>query len=179
MAERNGELISTTSAIKLVIKTPAEINCFSRGFYQVDEDFLSVPIYPGGRFYSYLDSPQLSFDISDNGHLLSIQILLPRSNWIKRGDLNLPQPSPAADIRFVDFRGRLPEAIIESNFDCNLIHIQFAVEEDIRVYRVSDTISFEVTADETLAGVWIDGSENDRAAYAQGAWLKRMKENNR
>lgn len=165
------------SAIRLIIKTPAEIENFSRGFFQLDEDFLSVPVYPGGRFFSYLDSPIISFDIGDSGQLLAIQVYLSRKNWIKRGDLVLPEPNPAADIRFVDFRDHLPEAIVETTFEYNLVHIVFSVVPDPIVYRVTDTISFEVTANDALAGVWIDDIVDDRAARAKSAWLKEMKGN--
>lgn len=159
---------------KLAIKTPAETTSFSRGFYQVEEDTLYVPLFPGGRFFSYLDSPQVSLQTDRKGRLVFIQILAPRRNWTVADNMVPPSGLESADIRFLDFRDKLDATDIEVNPAGDTVRIVFASVKDIQTYRITDNLLFDVTPDERLAAIWIFHVEDDRAAEKMAAWRKEI-----
>lgn len=161
--------------IKVVIKTPAAQQPVCRGFYQVEEDSLYVPLYPEGKFYSFLDSHQVIFDIDQNGRLLFLQVLTPRRKWAIRNNLKPPMNQHPADIRFLGFREIIPEAKLETSPDHSWLRLLYQKSPNASAYRVADHLLFELAEDKTLASIWIMAIENDRAARAMAAWRKQMK----
>ncbi len=169
------EKLNSAKGIRIFIQSPAEGESFSRAFYQAEEETLIVSLFPEGKFFSYLDSPQLSFDIDSRGRLLSIQVLVERKSWRTRKNLKPPPAPESADIRFIDFRDQMPEARIESTSDGKLMHIVFIDDHGFKAYRLTDKLKVEVTSDSYLAGIWILDIEDDRAAQELAAWRKQMK----
>jgi hypothetical protein len=170
--------------IKVTIHTPAEVLYFSRGFYQVEEDSLYVPIFPGGRFFSYLDSPQLTLDVDRKGQLLFIQVHMPRRSWTRRKDLKPPSGAEPADIRLLNFRNSLPNSRLDTSADRSILRISFFEETSSgkggtkrsnEIYQVAEDLVFEVTPEKELASIWITSIKHDRAAKGMAAWRKRLK----
>jgi len=148
----------------------------NRGFYQVEDDTLYVPIYPSGKFYSYLDSPHVMLDVDRTGRLIFIQVLAPRRGWRIRPDIKAPAGSVEADIRFRDFRERLPRTAILTDPDRSLVHIRFESIRNPDHYRVADHMVFDLTSRNTLSGIWITAVEDDRAARGMASWRKSIKQ---
>ncbi|MDD4052276.1 MAG: hypothetical protein PHR28_10330 [candidate division Zixibacteria bacterium] len=161
---------------RIVIQTPAAESRFSRGFYQVEEDALYVPLYPARTFFSYLDSDLLSLQTDNQGQLVFLQLLLPRPNWIANPSIAWPDVSLTADVRLLDFRNQLPEIGVETSPDRSLVRIAFASETEAVAYRLTETLICEVTPNARLTAIWIREIEDDRAAARMAAWRKGMKE---
>lgn len=157
------------------MKTPAAIQPVSRGFYQVEEDVLYIPLFPGGKFYSFLDSDDVVFDIDQTGRLLFIQVRVPRHKWHIRKALRLPAAYTTADIRFLNFRDTLPPVVIETNPHESLLRLTFSDEKANAAYAIADNLLVETTASETLKTIWILAIENDRAARTMAAWRKQAR----
>jgi len=170
------EKVSGSGSLKVTVKTPAAPPFASRGFYQVEEDALYVPIYPGGKFFSFLDSPQVTLDVDPKGRLLFVQILVARHSWQVRPDISPPVNPPGADVRFLDFRDKIPDARVETSADHSLAHVIFGELHANRSYRVADNLIVDLTADNTLAAIWVTAIEDDRAARAMAEWRKEIRE---
>jgi hypothetical protein len=160
----------------VVIKTPAPQQSVSRGFYQVEEDCLYIPIYPGGKFYSFLDSPQAVFDIDNKGRLLFLKVLIPRRNWVIHKSLKAPTAAGSADIRFLGFRNSLPNIILETSRQKSWLRLVFERCDKMSAYAAAENLIFEITPNKELAAVWITNIEDDRGARGMAAWRKKLKE---
>jgi len=175
VAKSRRKLISG-AGIKVVIKTPDLHPAVSRGFYQVEEDSLYVPLHPAGKFFSYLDSRQATFDIDNAGRLLFIQVQAPRHTWNIGGKIKPPVLSSPADVRFLDFRNTLPAARLETPADRSWLRLIFDGGKQASPYRVAKNLIFEITSESTLASIWIMTIEDDRAARGMAAWRKKIQE---
>lgn len=168
--------LGSKESIKVLITSPAELKTFSRAFYQMEERYLIVAIHPAGRFYSYLDSPQLHLDIDKRGSLLSIQILVPRNDWIVNKQLNVPETNSYSDLRFAGFRQSLPEAVIETDTKKGIVHIIFSDHSaEKQTYSITDQLYVDIYQSEILAGFWILKVIDDRASLKLAEWRKGMK----
>jgi hypothetical protein len=175
LAKGRGKL-AARDVIKVVVKSPAPKHPHSRGFYQVEENILYVPLYPGGRFYSYLDSPQAIFDVDNRGRVLFFQILTPRNRWIIQNGIKPPTGLNQADIRFLDFRATLPEMRVETSSNQSWLRFVFSEDGKTLSYSVAEDLIFEITSDSTLAAIWLTAIEADRAARAMAAWRKQIRD---
>lgn len=175
MAKRR-ETVTPYKQTPLSIRVPAETTRYSRGFYQVEDQQLIVPLCPSGRFYSFLDSPQLSLDIDNAGRLLCLTINTPRQTWRADDSLRFPIGGLSADIRFLEFRDVLPPAEIEVASGTDLIRVGFVRLNQPEFYAVSDNLTVEITGGRFLSAIWIRNIIEDRGARAMAAWRKGMKE---
>jgi hypothetical protein len=169
------EKLTASISIKVATKTPAAHQYVSRGFYQVEEDSLYVPLYPGGKFFSYLDCDQVIFDIDSHGRLLFIQVLTPRHQWYIHDNLIPPIGLDSIDLHFRGFRENLPPARLETPPDRSCLYIGFDRDRTAVRYRLAKNLMVAVTRNATLAGIWITAIEDDRAARAMSAWRKDLK----
>lgn len=179
--------------IELSIRTPAETEYFCRSFYQIEEDVLYVPIYPSGRFYSYLDSlpqsnkptknnqpqPLANLDIDSEGRLLFLQIKSPRRQWNKNKSLKPSTTAEFADIRFINFRDKIRCHAIEANNDFSMVKLTFSSNKSNRSYHACNNLIFDVTEDDLLAAIWITSITDDRAARLMSEWRKAMRINHK
>lgn len=159
---------------QVIVDTPAENKTFSRGFYQVEEESLYVPLYPGGKFFSYLDSPQMTLDIDNCGRLLFIKLLVSRQDWKTVKKFTPPQATASASIRFIDFRQRFSMVGIECCPNKSSIHLFFDNQTELSSYHLSDDIIVDITANNCLAGFWIKTVVDDRAAREMSRWRKAI-----
>lgn len=173
---KNGRKLNSGTGIKVVVKIPALYPAVSRGFYQVEEDALYVPLYPAGKFFSYLDSEQATIDVDNAGRLLFIKIHAPRHTWKIVRKAKPPLISSPADIRFLDFRNTLPVARLQTPADHSWLRLVFDSEKQTSACRVAEDLIFEVSGESTLTSIWITAIEDDRAARNMAAWRKSIKE---
>lgn len=143
----------------------------------MEEEVLYVPIYPSGSFFSYLDSPQLQIDVDRVGRMLFMHVLIPRRRWRIDRNLRIPSGAPEADIRFRDFRGRLPDAGLLSNADRSILRVRFQnIRTGTSPYRLADHLIIDLASDNTLASIWVTAIDEDRAARGMAAWRAQAKE---
>lgn len=162
-----------------MVKTSATPHLVSRGFYQVEEDLLYVPVYPAGKFYSYLDSPQAVLDVDREGRLLFIQVNVPRRQWEASEASMPPGDSEYADIRFLDFREPLPELRLEADPDRSWLRLVFEDCTRTTTYLLADNLKVELNDDRFLVSIWILAIDEDRAARGMAAWRKQSRKNHK
>lgn len=168
------------------ISTPAVIDRFSRGFYQQDENLLYVPIYPGGDFFSYLDTTveesdhrdnrSLFFDIDRAGNLTFIKLHMARKKWPIQDEIKAPQSILAADVRFKQFREQMSHFDLVTNREKNCLCLIFAPEnEGGAVYRITDNLIIEMTGTSSMSRLWILDIVDDRCARQMSIWRKQIR----
>jgi len=162
--------------VRLKLITPAENHIHSRGFYQEEEESLYVPLYPGGRFFSYLDGDNIRLDIDNKGRLLFLSLNIPRRRWIKVPRLRFPAVPGSASMKIINFRDRLPRARIYSSLNIQNLHISLFKEPVENTYQLTPSLLIETGTNNNLTGFWIKGVEEDRAALKMAAWRKHMKD---
>lgn len=190
MADRKKEL-TPSRGIAVKVKTPAEISLFSRGFYQVEEDCLYVPVYPAGTFYSYVDAKRVdkstgddsgdmsrvhfSFDIDREGRLLFIKVSTPRRFWKIKDKMDLPAPLESADLRFLTFRASVGGAGIFYSPAQSTVFLRLNQDKIANTYMVTDNIIAGVSPNNFLAALWVSDITEDRAAQNMAQWRKELR----
>jgi hypothetical protein len=165
--------------IQVILKTPEEARRFGRGFYQVEEDCLYVPLHPARSFFSYLDSDQVQLDIDQAGRLVFISVSIPRRQWPVNGDLTAPEPEYHADIRLLNFREHLQGTRLETDPKRSLLKIIYPGDhKSASVYALAEHVSCEISEEGRLVALWISKIEDDRAARQMAAWRKMADEAN-
>lgn len=174
----NGPIVS--------LSTPAKIERFSRGFYQLDEAFLYVPLYPNGKFYSYLDADiknsenqnnqSLFFDIDRGGNLAFVKLQYPREKWPVREQIGVPDTILTAEVHFRQFREQLKEFEVITNRDRNCLCLIFASEaNNASAYRITDNLLIEITENSSISRIWITDIIDDRATRKMAIWRKQIR----
>lgn len=154
------------------------IPAISAAFYQEEEESLSVPIIydnPRPRFYSALDSESLSLQCDNSGRLIFVQIKKPRRLWIGSHGIS-PVPSPPADIRFLDFRCRIPEPEFMSDAKKRQLLIRFMPVHSSSSYQIGDNVFVYMSAEGELTGMYIDLVNSDRAGKKMSQWKNLVAE---
>ncbi|MFH1700982.1 MAG: hypothetical protein ABIE07_10375 [Candidatus Zixiibacteriota bacterium] len=184
--------LSGGNYIELSIRRlPAETEYFCQGFYQIEEDVLYVPIYPSGRFYSYLDSipdnniqnadnnkqPLANLDIDHEGRLVFLQIKTPRRQWKVNKSLKPSPPIELADVRFISFREKTQCLDIETDQNHSQVRLTFSAKKIKRSFRAADNLIFDLSEDNFLVAIWIISITDDRAAKLMSEWRKAMRIN--
>lgn len=150
--------------------TPA----ISAAFYQAEEEALGVPLLyesQRARFHSALDSESLSLQCDKAGRLIYIQVRKPRRLWIGEHGISAV-PSPPIDLRFLDFRCRIPEPEFFCDATKESLLIKFGDVHSADSFQVGDNVYAYVADDLTLRGLYIDLINEDRAGKKLAAWRK-------
>lgn len=154
--------------------TPA----ISAAFYQAEEEALSVPIIydnPRPRFFSALDSESLSLQCDNSGRLIFVHIKKPRRLWIGERGVS-PVPSPPADIRFLDFRCRIPEPEFLCDAKKQRLLVRFSPVHSSSSYQVGDNVFLYMSDESVLTGMYIDLVNSDRAGKKMAVWKRLVAE---
>jgi hypothetical protein len=163
-------------ALQIRVSTPTETIPFGRGFYQLEEDALYLPIvYPGGeknRFFSFLESEYLSLQIDRDGRLIFIEISLPRRRWQAMKTLVPPDTAATGSLRFLDFRRKLSEPSILSDFRRQNVMIRFGPGPAVHNYYLAQNIIAQVDRHDNLAAIWATDITDDIAGQELAAWKK-------
>ena len=137
-----------------------------RGFYQLEEDalFVQISLFSASqRFFSFIESEHLRFDLDKDGRLLFIEVAMPRRHWETVQGLTWPVTDTFADIRWPDFRARMKEPHFRTNRRRNLLKIDFGTTGSPKRFLLADNVAIDIAQDNTLAAVWIDDIEDDLA----------------
>lgn len=89
--------------------------------------------------------------------------------------MKIPDAEKTIDLKFVDFRDRLPEAIIETSPKGNILHVSFAESQLKEICKLTEELLVEIGEDSTLAGFWILNINEDRAAKSLAEWRREIK----
>jgi hypothetical protein len=169
----------SVTALKIRIATPAGQIPEGRGFYQLEEEALYLPLqYSGknGRFFSYLESDTTVLHLDRDGRLMFIEISLPKRKWIVREDLVGPEQAALADIRFLDFRTHFPRPAIFRDLTCENVMVRFNSGPSKYNYRLATNLIAQVSEDKTLMAIWAWDIIDDTAGQAISNWRKSLRQ---
>jgi hypothetical protein len=161
---------------KVVISPPTRPNQPGRGFYQLEEDSLYVPI--GGyssdrRFFSSIESETVRLDMDKTGELLFIEISLPRKKWKVDPALELPDHASPADIRWLDFRAEFDNPPVLTNPDHTAVCVQFSPEDPAVTYQLAESVIAQATAKLHVCRIWITNIIDDVGGREIAAFRKQ------
>jgi len=168
----------TLKALKVRISTPTEPILPGRGFYQLEEDSLYVQIGPFSkkrRFFSYLESENVRFDIDRQGRLIFIEVVVAKRHWKAEPGIFPPTVVEAADIRWLNFRARVGDPILVSAGNGTLLLLRFRNSTMLRNYYLAESVVAQVDENNKLAAVWITDIGDDRAGQKIAAFRKKMR----
>jgi hypothetical protein len=166
-------------ALTIKVATPAGSIPHGRGFYQLEEEELYLPIkysLPGReRFFSYLDSETASLHLDRQGRLIFIEITLPRRRWRVKENLVVPEKAEAADIRFLDFRDSFPTPSIFCDLDRRNLMILFRCGPASHNYYLAENLIAQIDSDNKLIAVWVSDMIDDLAGREIATWRKLVR----
>jgi hypothetical protein len=164
-------------ALSLKINAPTDKLPIGRGFYQLEEETLFLPVeYPSEkiRFFSYLESDTVTLHIDRNGRLMFIELSLPRRRWEYKENLVIPEKYKPADIRFLDFRKRFTKPKVFCNKTREQLMIRFGPGPAVHNYGLTDNMIAQVDDKNQLETIWVDGITDDFAGKAISSWRKTI-----
>ena len=128
-----------------------------RGFYQLEESALYVPIgiSDPSPFFSYLESDTVRFDINQKGQLLFIEIDAGRHTWKVDRTFEGPAGSESADVRWLDFRSTISSPQLLSNRPRTMLHLKFTDASVARSVQIAEHVVLQITEDTRLAGLTV------------------------
>ncbi len=157
---------------EIQIRTPAGEIPSGRGFYQLEEESLYLPIeYPDQkRFYSYLDSETVSLHLDRAGRLIFIEVDLPRRRWDIKDNFVPPEVVKRGEARFLDFRKTMtqPKVFCDSNRD-NLLILFDKQPAKHNIYLARNIIA-QITSDGFLTAIWAFDFTDDLAGREIASW---------
>ncbi len=165
-------------ALKVRISTPTEPIMPGRGFYQLEEDSLYVQIGSFSkkrRFFSYLESDTVRFDLDKEGRLIFIEVAVARCHWKIAPRLKPPAVVEAADIRWLDFRKKIINPVLTSTHNKTLLLLRFVNTTQLRNYYLAETVMAQVDTNNRLAAVWITDIVDDLAGKEIAAFRKMIR----
>ncbi len=146
-----------------------------RGFYQLEEESLYLPVeYPRNqkRFYSYLDSKNLSLHFDRAGRLIFIEVNIPRRRWNVKDNFIAPETAKPNEIRFQDFRKPMvdPEVFCNGN-KSNLLILFGNQPARHNIYLAQNQIA-QITSSGFLTAIWVTDIIDDMAGREIAAWRR-------
>jgi len=167
-----------TTSLKLRISPPTGSILPGRGFYQLEEDSLYVQIAPFSssyRFFSYLESEHVRFDLDREGRLLFVEVSCPRRQWRVIEDINCPSHPQEANVRWLNFRSQMTDPELITDRSRTALVVRFAPAAATKTYRVAESVLLEVSNDSTLAAVWITDIVDDLAGQHIAAYRRKFR----
>jgi hypothetical protein len=165
-------------ALKVQVSAPAQQVPYGRGFYQLEEDELFLPVeYPQGktRFFSFIDSETTSFQLDRDGRLIFIELAVPRRRWKVRENLVMPESARPADIRFLDFR----QSFLDPSVFCDHTHenlmIRFSQGPSTHTYYLAENLVAQISCENTLVALWVSDITDDIAGRELAAWRRAIR----
>jgi hypothetical protein len=149
------------------IDTPSDTLPIGRGFYQIEEDTLFVPIgvLPNSRhaFFSFLESGSVRLDVDKSGSLLFMEISKSRRLWEVVAEPIPPAHAPYADIRWLDFRENFPEPRLITNPGRNLVCVEFSDRPALSAYSLAESVKLEIDDSHAAVRIWVTEIVDDLA----------------
>ncbi|MBI5266259.1 MAG: hypothetical protein HY851_03400 [candidate division Zixibacteria bacterium] len=165
------------ATLKVVINAPIRPNQPGRGFYQLEEDALFVPIgiYAADRrFFSFIESEHVRLDCDKAGELLFIEITLARKQWQIDGALVPPKHAATADLRWLDFRAQMPNPAVLTDKKHSLVCIKFSDAKPATAYQMAEAVIAEVTKELRVCRIWITEIIDDVAGKEISAFRRQQ-----
>ena len=137
-----------------------------RGFYQLEEDALYIALagYPEpARFFSYLESDIVRFDLDTKGRLMTIEVNLPRRRWPVDETITYPMRATEADIRWTDFRQSMVSPRLFTDPKRQHLMMRFTDHEPSASYYLAEHVLCQIDSDQTLIAVWVTDITDDVA----------------
>ena len=162
-------------AISLKINPPTGATLPGRGFYQLEEDALYVPVgehATNRRFFSYLESKKIRFDIDRSGRLMLIEVDFARRHWSVDDSLVAPPISEPADIRWLDFRAQMPDPELITNPDRSKLLIRLAPNQTWQWYALAEHVLVQTDPELRLTALMVTEIEDDLAGRQIAAFRK-------
>lgn len=164
--------------ISLNISTPTEPIRPGRGFYQLEEDILFIQVGRFSfrrRFFSYLEAPNCWLDFDRDGRLIFIEMNTPQRQWETKSELSSPEVVEAADIRFLNFREKIPAPQIFTNPKQDLVKIKFGDNGGGMFYYLGEDVIAETDQNQHLSAIWVNKITTDFA----GREIRKYRKANR
>lgn len=168
----------TIDSIKLSISTPTEPILPGRGFYQLDEEVLFVQVglfSKHKKFFSYLESENIHFDFDRTGHLIFMEINVPKRSWQIVHKLDVPEVVEPADIRWLDFRGYINEPEIITNRDKTLLLLKFKENNFPLHFSLASSIVAQTNKNKELSAIIITDIYDDMAGKEISSFRKNSR----
>ncbi len=165
-------------ALKVRISTPTEPILPGRGFYQLEEDSLYVQIGPFSkkrRFFSYLESDSVRFDIDRQGRLIFIEVVVARRHWRVEPGIFPPTVVEAADIRWLNFRATVGDPGLVSVGNRAVLLLRYSSATELRNYYLAESVVAQVDENNKLAAIWITDIGDDRGGQKIAAFRKKLR----
>ena len=169
---------SQTTSLKLRISPLTGDLLPGRGFYQLEEDSLYVQIAPFSnsyRFFSYLESEHVRFDLDREGRLLFVAVNCPRRHWRVVVGMSCPSHPLEAEIRWLNFRCQMTNPELFTNQSRTALVLRFAPAAENKTYRLAESVMLEISSDSTLAALWITDIVDDLAGRCIAAYRRRFR----
>ena len=164
--------------LKLRISAPIEPILPGRGFYQLEEDSLYVQVGPFSkkrRFFSYLESENIRFDLDREGHLIFIEVAVARRLWKIDPGTKPPMVVEPADIRWLDFRERVKDPVLLTAASRMCLLLRFNSKTSLRSYYLAEEVIAQVDEEDELAAIWVTDIVDDLAGQEIGAFRKKIR----
>lgn len=163
------------ATLKIVVSPPTRPNQPGRGFYQLEEDSLYIPI--GGystnrRFFSSIESEVVRLDMDKTGELLFIEISLPRKKWKIEKSLTLPLHATQADIRWLDFRADIENPPIMTTPDRSIVCVNFNGDTPTESYYLAESVIAETVNKKQVCRIWVSDIIDDAGGREIAAFRK-------
>ena len=164
------------ATLKVVISPPSRKNQPGRGFYQLEEDSLYVPI--GGystnrRFFSSIESETVRFDMDKNGELLFIEVSLPRKKWKVDQSLTVPLHATPADIRWLDFRADFDSPPVTTSPDRLIVCVTLSNDKPTETHYLAESVILETVNGKQACRIWITQIVDDAGGREIAAFRKQ------
>jgi len=146
-----------------------------RGFYQLEEDALYVAVagYPDpAKFFSYLESDTVRFDLDTKARLMTLEVTLPRRQWPVDRVMTYPMRATPADIRWIDFRQMMTEPKLFTDQKRLNLMIRFSENKPAASHYLADKLFCQIDADQQLIAIWVTDIIDDLAGQELSAFRK-------
>lgn len=164
--------------LKVIVNTPDANIPRARGFYQMEEDALYFPLESGQertRYFSFLDSDDVSLQLDNEGRLIFVEVSLPRRRWKIEHNLVAPEDAQKADIRFLDFRHRFTNPELYCNPNRDALVIRFGPQPASDSYLMADNLIAQLDQSNCLVALWLSDFYDDRAGKKISSWRKSLR----
>jgi hypothetical protein len=163
---------------KLRIDAPTEETLPGRGFYQLEEDALYVQVArfeKGLRFFSYLESESVRFDLDRHGKLLFIEVDRARRHWEVEPSFAPPELAVHADIRWLDFREQLAEPRLLTDERRQRLLLRFTSNPPRGTFYLAENVIVQIDAGDYLSSIWVTDIDDDLAGREIAAFRKQIR----
>jgi len=162
----------------LRISTPIEPTVPGRGFYQLEEDqlYVQVGLFSIDRpWFSCLESEVATLDMDRDGRLMFVTVKTPRRRWQVDPDLKLPPVAEPADIRWLDFREKMPSPKLIANPRLTMLQLFFTPGDNFRTFSLAQNVLAQIDDNNRLTAIWVNDIVDDLAGQEIARFRRQMR----